>query len=379
MTNVTIKTLTPVHVGSGKTLTKSIDFVFFANLHNKPLAILDEEKIYAIVTDTHFDKWIANIENRQDLLSFLRGIKNDVKPEDIAKRITYVQGNPNDKTQIHEQIHNGLMKPYIPGSSLKGAIRTAIFSQMVQKQPDFAKTQFNVYNPKNNYKDDTLIKHYFADDAQKDQQNKDFLRFLQVGDAVFQHTKIIKVHSYNQTGEEWEERENLAQWTEVIPQEATAHCRIRLWNETAEKNKDSYSQAKFKNYTGKNHVLIQNTETFVKTINAHTQALLEQEKKFITNQFEDNFYDYQEQLNDLLLTLKQCKNNECVLRMGKHTGFNFMTGNWQEKIMNPQTFADFKTKARPKGEKYIKFPLPKTRRFAQGGTPLGFVKLIFNS
>lgn len=380
MSNITIKTLTPVHVGNGRTLTKSIDFVFFSNLNNKPLAILDEEKIYAIVTDTHFDKWMANIENRQDLLSFLRSIKSNLKPEDIAKRITYVQeGNLNDKTQIHEQIHNGLMKPYIPGSSLKGAIRTAIFAQVVQKNPEFAKSNLKkITNSDIQYKDNALIKHYLADDAQNDQQNKDFLRFLQVGDAVFQSTKMVKVYSYNKSGKIWEDREDLAQWTEVIPQGATAPCRIRLWNETAEKNKNTTQYEKLKNYVGKNHSVIQNTETFVKTINAHTQALLEQEKKFIAGEFEDNFYDYQEQLNELLLTVKQCKNNECVLRVGKHVGFNFMTGNWQEKIMDEQTFKNFKEKVRPNGERYTKFPLPKTRRFLQDGNPLGFIKLIFN-
>lgn len=376
MSNVTIKTLTAVHVGSERKLTKSIDFIFFSSFNNKPLAILDENKIYTIVTDTHFEKWINNIQNRQDLLSLLRSIKNDIKPEDIAKRITYVEGNIQDKTFIYEHIHNGLLKPYIPGSSLKGAIRTALLAQMITQNPNLAKRSFNLKN--DNHNDTILIKSYFADNPERDAQNKDFLRFLQVGDVVFQNTKICKVCSYNMRGEEWEERDDLSQWTEVIPTGASASTRINLWNETVKKSLHTSIQSEIIDYTGKNHTLISDVQTFTQTLNTHLKNMLEKEIDFIRKQDDDNLYDYRERLIELLNDVKQCKNNECVLRLGKHIGFNFMTGNWQEKVMNDNEFYQFKTKVRPKGDKYAKFPLPKTRRFLPDGTPLGFIKIIFN-
>lgn len=378
MTKVTIKTLTPVHVGSGRKLIKNIDFVYFSNLHNKPLVVLDETKIYHnIVKDAHFEVWVNNIENpKQDLLPFLTKIKPNLKPEEIATRITHIQGSL-DKTEMHEQMHTALNKPYIPGSSLKGAIRTALLSELIHKQPDFVQKGSKIKNNLNRFYDKLLIKHYFADNAEKDQQNKDFLRFLQVGDIAFERTEVVRVLTYNLRGEEWEQRNELAQWTECIPRGNTSTFRIQLWKDTILKHKKASVQEKIRAYTGKGHTVITDVPTFVKNINAHTKKLLESEKNFITKQYDDNLYDYQEQIKELLLDVNQCKPNECVLRVGKHTGFLFMTGGWQEKVLDKTVFSELKIDARPKGERYKNFPLPKTRRFLSDGTPIGFVKLTF--
>jgi len=377
MSTVTIKTLTPVHVGSGRKLTKNIDFVFFSNLHNKPLAILDEEKIYQIVTDKHFEVWVNNIENpKQELLPFLQRIKPDLKPADIAYRITSVKGSLNEKTQVHEHIYNGLMKPYIPGSSLKGAIRTALFAQLAINEKDKIKSKINP----SQFQDKDAMSYLFSSNVQgevdnRDIQNKDFLRFLYAGDAEFKDTQVIKVCTYNLRGQDWEERSNLSQWTECIPAYSTAQTRIQL-NMFA--HKSSKMQEIIKNYIGKHHTCITSEQNLCKMINEHTKTLLELEKENRFIQYEDELSDYREQIKELLEEAKQCKPNQCILRMGKHTGFNFITGGWQERVFDTELYSEFKLKARRDEQRYTKFPLPKTRRFTPDGQPLGFVKLTFN-
>jgi CRISPR type III-A-associated RAMP protein Csm5 len=375
MSTVTIKTLTPVHVGSGRKLTKNIDFVFFSNLHNKPLAILDEEKIYQIVTDKHFEAWVSNIENpKQDLLPFLQRIKHDLTPQEIAHRLTFVSGSLGDKTKIHEHIYNGMMKPYIPGSSLKGAIRTALFAQLAINEKDKIKSKINP----SQFQDKDAMSYLFSSNVQgevdnSDIQNKDFLRFLYAGDAEFKDTQVIKVCTYNLRGQDWEERSDLDQWTECIPQGKSSELRIQL---PLFHNKHKTMQNKLTQYIGKHHNCITSKENLIKTINTHTKTVLEKENKFI--QFEDDLYEYKEHIKDLLRETNNCKPNECILRLGKHTGFTFMTGDWQKEVFDTGLYSELKLKARPKGDRYKEYPLPKTRRFTPDGQPLGFVKLTFN-
>jgi CRISPR/Cas system CSM-associated protein Csm5 (group 7 of RAMP superfamily) len=89
-------------------------------------------------------------------------------------------------------------------------------------------------------------------------------------------------------------------------------------------------------------------------------------------------YEYKEHIKDLLRETNNCKPNECILRLGKHTGFTFMTGDWQKEVFDTGLYSELKLKARPKGDRYKEYPLPKTRRFTPDGQPLGFVKLTFN-
>lgn len=118
---ITLDVLTPVHIGNGNTIEKK-DFEVKGNTVN----IYDPLKLHAILGRSYEDFLMSNYT----LTDFLRNNRVNV-----SKALLY--SLPSHGISIRKS--DGLVEfikdpyglPYIPGSSLKGAIRTAILSQLV--------------------------------------------------------------------------------------------------------------------------------------------------------------------------------------------------------------------------------------------------------
>lgn len=381
MNNITIETLSPVHIGSGRTLQKNIDFIFFSHLNNKPIAIIDEEKIFNLLGREKLNQWMRAIEEKADILPMLRQQKPNLSPLDIHHRISYTRETNILKGELYEHIHNASSKPYLPGSSLKGAIRTALFAQIIDHSDTLLnhklgreeKEKFNKKTGKKEivieFSDKQLQQEYFGSTP-----NNNIFRLLHVGDAIFEKTEAIMVHTYsfNQTG--WEKRDDHSQWTECIPKGEKSSLRINFLEQTLFSNKDEQKvQYEIKNFIGKNYIHLQASNLF-QTINRHTIHLLKKEITFLKEQDDQALYNYADRLDEVLETAKQCNHTSCVLRVGKHSGYWFMTGGWQEELLNENIYREVKQATRRRSG-YENFPLPKTRRFTGNGSPIGFVKL----
>jgi CRISPR type III-A-associated RAMP protein Csm5 len=379
MNNITIETLTPVHIGSGRTLQKNVDFIFFSNLKEKPIALIDEEKIFRILGEKNFGLWMKAIEEKADILPLLRKEKPDVCPQDVQYRSTYTKEANILKGELYEHIHNASAKPYLPGSSIKGAIRTGMIASLIKQEKKFVQNKDNLgrFNPRHNcfeYKDNKIIKHFVADDAEKKQQNKDIFRFLHIGDAVFQRTEAIMVNTFSLKKNGWEKREALSQWTECIPSGEKSALRINFPEQTLYNRKEQEVQNKITGFIGKNHHFLKAKELF-KIINQHTKHLLNKEIDFINQQNDIALENYAIALNKISEIAENCGENSCVLRVGKHSGFQFMTGGWQQELMEENSLKDLKRYVRRATRTPEFLPLPKTRRFTNNGNPIGFVKL----
>ena len=110
-----LRTLTPVHVGSGNKLTSTADFVVAGNR----------------VIVVHFERIIANLPRDVPYSEILSGGVGEVlskyrlNAEDFKRYEMELFGQRRRISAISEHIKQG-NKPYIPGSSVKGAIRTAV-------------------------------------------------------------------------------------------------------------------------------------------------------------------------------------------------------------------------------------------------------------
>jgi CRISPR-associated protein Csm5 len=381
MNNITIETLSPVHIGSGRTLQKNIDFIFFSHLNNKPIAIIDEEKIFNLLGREKLNQWMRAIEEKADILPMLRQQKPNLSPLDIHHRISYTRETNILKGELYEHIHNASAKPYIPGSSLKGAIRTALFAQIIDHSDTLLnhklgreeKEKFNKKTGKKEivieFSDKQLQQEYFGSTP-----NNNIFRLLHVGDAIFEKTEAIMVNTYCMQHNGWQKRTDLSQWTECIPKGEKSSLRINFLEQTLLTGKDTGQvQHKIKHFVGKNHEHLKADNLF-QTINHHTICLLEKEISFIKDQEDDALYSYADRLDEVLETAKQCNHTSCVLRVGKHSGYWFMTGGWQEELLDEGTYREVKRAAQRRSG-YENFPLPKTRRFTGNGSPVGFVKL----
>ena len=121
---LTIDVLTPLHIGTGDNLLLDYDFAVQKNktwVFNES-ALLDY--IYEGVDNDHLIDRLQTVSAAQLLKA------NDyIEGSPLFRYV--MQGKPNATTsgsRIQQQIKNADDQPYIPGSSLKGAIRTALLS-----------------------------------------------------------------------------------------------------------------------------------------------------------------------------------------------------------------------------------------------------------
>ncbi len=113
---VTVKTLTPVHIGSGKDLQQDFDFV----VHNGQTWVLNVERIFE-------EQYTADPGILEKLYSIPPG--QLLKKEELRYGSPFVRyslvGAPAGR-EIREALKDARDRPYIPGTSLKGAIRTVL-------------------------------------------------------------------------------------------------------------------------------------------------------------------------------------------------------------------------------------------------------------
>ena len=364
MKNIKIEILTPVHIGSGRDLSADTEFLQFKEIDEEyedtVLAVIDEEKVLDIIGAENIDKWTDIIKKNGDFKEYLLQRKNDLKADDISKRkiIAFADDISRNKT-LKEQMFDGRQKPYIPSSSIKGAIRTAILAEAANNNKEFAKR-----NIKGNrgFSGQELERKLFGGNP-----NEDVFRFLQVGDAYFDYSTIaIKAEIFNMFKREWNFKRNGSQLIEAIPNEAEAEFRLKINSQLLSMNKPRV----------KTDFLEE--KSLFSIINNHTKKLLMKELEFAneisTN--EDAFTGYKDTLSDLISNADNCKENEAILRIGFGSGWNFITGGWatDEGIMNDFDYEKFlKTVRRKNYDEDV--PFPKSRKIGDEGDMFGFVKL----
>jgi len=118
---LTITTLSPLHIGTGNRLLRDYDFV----VHGGKTWVIDQGALAEMLYDaggSGFDRMAAGAK-ASDLL-------RDADYDPARPIFRYVMcGEPRAKasgSEIQEQIKDPWDRPYIPGSSLKGALRTAL-------------------------------------------------------------------------------------------------------------------------------------------------------------------------------------------------------------------------------------------------------------
>jgi CRISPR type III-A-associated RAMP protein Csm5 len=364
MNNCKIETITPVHVGSGVLFQKNTEF-----LHKDEfVGIVDEKKILEIIGHAQIGQWVNIIENGQPLFPYLQKRRSDIELEDVCSRVMAVYcENINNAQSLKEQLHNGTGKPYLPGSSIKGAIRTAIFSSLIEHLPPF--NEDNLKNRKSRFDDSFLSDKLFGKDP-----NHDTLRFLQVGDAMFDEgsTIAMNVMSMNHTHKSTQLNKRVSQLTEAIGTELSTQFRLTIDKTKLLKN------IKYKTIETDIRFL-ENFEALFQLLNHHTIKLLESEIEFWKRY--DGFEvvsEYLENITEIKEIASGCGESETVLRLGHGSGWTFMTGNWpkSEALISDEIWNQIVDKARPGNQrKYSDYFFPKTRRMDEEGFLLGFVKI----
>jgi len=380
MSNIQLTTLTPVHVGSGELLQYNADFVEDKDGSDSYIYVVEPAKILQLIGMENIDRWISIIENAGNTKEFVQKFSPIKSPEAFSSRKILNFAKKIQKGQIlNETIHNGFGFPYIPGSSLKGAIRTAVLASLVGRVNDKEeKILSKDRKGKTIISDKKIQNELFGNDAKND-----LFRFVEVGDAYFEKGSeaAFRMIHLNITNKNSLLDDSKSQIVETIDQEKTSFFRLNINLKKYRFAKENWEQAVS---FSRNRVInspnvlpecLQSIENLFQTINAHTLKLVEDEIKIwedVDKEGTENYLDVMESIKSEIINFT--KGKECILRLGHASGWRFITGAWPEKLDN------FVTKvvpaARPNNGKYQDYIFPKTRRVGEDYQDLlGFVRL----
>lgn len=144
---ITLKTLSPVFIGSGEQLGKK-EYVF--NTRKEKAWIFNPKKLYHHLAEENllreYEKYM--LQGRQDLYSFM--YEHNIKPAQYEKWAEYSLDcrytDLSTNKDLHLFIKDPYGNPYIPGSSLKGALRTALLGYEVSENRKIAGLKNEIQN-----------------------------------------------------------------------------------------------------------------------------------------------------------------------------------------------------------------------------------------
>ncbi|MGK0290629.1 MAG: CRISPR/Cas system CSM-associated protein Csm5 (group 7 of RAMP superfamily) [bacterium] len=337
--DVTLIPLSPVHIGSGKTLSKGIDFVESRILNHE----LIEEKV---IQEKSFDQYIEAIEENA-LKNFLG--------KDFNKLTTSI-GIQSAAKELHLFQADAFNNPYIPGSSIKGAIRTLFYKYATQNNQNTDETQ--VFG----------------------KMQEDWMRGFQIGDCPVTSVCWKNSKLFNLVGENKIEPKPYMMTLEIVA-EGEQQFRVTLDPEILDD---------FHPHIQGNQAIKTKVKTdFIQVLQDMGKERISEEIQFYKN-FE-NSAGYSNVVNfyEKLLKMPLSK-NEVIFHLGWGTGWKGVTGNVvsQKEL---QSYPTINTKmGKYKLSEYSKdnddnLLFPKTRRLSYSGDkyninadePFGWVKLTF--
>lgn len=170
---VTIETLSPLHIGSGTTLLTNFDYLS----RGGTTYVLDQDMIYAAELDRH------PVSSRLDQPA--GSLIEEAQLSLDSPFVRYTLRGETTIEQIQEQIKDAFGRCYLPGSSLKGALRTALL-YYAHASGIISEAQVNYdQNRRGNYLTDHAAMNFEKDAFRpgRDSANYDLLRMLQVADS----------------------------------------------------------------------------------------------------------------------------------------------------------------------------------------------------
>lgn len=365
--NFTLKTLSPIHIDDGKSYTPA-EFVYSkAKFHGKnvkkTIKRIDLVKFYMSLNDDEKDKFLEDLTNPNFKL----------KSKDLKNRGKCLRYDCLDMTKTREkdipikEIHEHVKtsdKLYIPGSSIKGSIKTAIFYNLVNKN--------DIYRIQNILKNGYIIKReynrfvdsYFSAPRGNSAQ-KSIFRFMQIPDT----NNIINIPRIYES------------WTVMATPDVRKHefysvkgNKVRTFLEAIPKNKVfnssiniTYDSKFYKSLDVDDKKDILNIDNIKTSIFKFSRDLIEYEWDFADEYDIDYLYKFYKKISKL--------NTEDtpLLRIGSGSGLMGTTILMKIKEYDYERFSDIQKTFK----KQYDYEFPKSRKITSQGEPFGWTQLNF--
>lgn len=311
--DIGIEVLSPLHIGANqeKNWLRGIDFI----QHKGEIFVLDKEKVFGDLDDQSQAKYLSLISAAK-FLELEQFISAEVDPENYHKTVYGYQGKlPSN--EIKTLIRGGDGNPYIPGSSIKGAMASAVFNFL-----------FDKYQQRIGRGDD-------LNDSLLGSFSHSLFRYIRPYDATCDKTELCNVellNLYNNRGQ-WESRykEDFNITIENFSPEAKGRFRLSLADGLGRFLMIKRGPRALPRYYDDIFLQGNTIEFLFELINAYTREHIRREIEF---------FEEFSQVEDIDLIIENLENwqkltsqnkQTCILRMAGGIGFHGITGDWRYK------------------------------------------------
>ena len=365
-----IKVISPVHIGSGERYGASeylpVTLKNKSGEKIKTFKRIDVSNYYIGLDKDRQDEFIARLSDPEfSLKDFDKKIPNEYRK---YLAIDKCSRKPNVSQEIEETIKT-LNKSYIPGSSIKGAIKTAILYDLFDF--DDCDTVSRFINKKRwdfNRDYNNFMDKFFTSKLRLPSAQKDVMKFLQVGDTS--DAKQISVHDiYSVMAAEYGGRKtNIAYRRNKNSKEATIS-----YYETIDAGKleftinNNYASKVHSNLKLGNKIDLIDIKNIKKSVYMLSRDYIDNELKF-SDEYDigslNKFYKIASKLNTP---------EKPLLKVGAGSGFSATTMAMKIQEYDPGLYDQIR-----KQKRGYDFCFPKSRKITKiGGKPLGWIQLDF--
>jgi CRISPR/Cas system CSM-associated protein Csm3 (group 7 of RAMP superfamily) len=372
---IELEVLTPLNIGAGaeKDWVKGADYVEKDGYAYK----LNLRKMISSGIDINEISPLLETNNSKGIIKVIGGLLEKVTD---SKYKLPLSTNNDIKSFIKNELTE---KPIVPGSSIKGALRSILFNYLRDNDKD----EKDVFGRSN--------------------EGDEFMRFIKLTDVDFNETQLVNTkifnlqkndqdweggwkHGANSTNEHYLPTGFNTIYEALMPRQKgygsimlserllellNMPCLYKKERERLEKLPPSEKILKELRQIehlvpkiGKKQELINNIDHLFSIVNNHTKRYLDKERNFFMNFNTENTKEIVESIDQLIKIIPD-DNSFCIMKMSAGSGFNSITGDWQ--------FDDYSSE--PLNRKKDKKAKPKSRKIAIYGennfSLMGFVKI----
>ena len=360
--NCTLKTKSPVIVAAGSEYQYGPqEYIFTKGKLNGNLVDLvkkiDITKYYKSLDEDKKEELLSNLLDSDFNLDEYFKSNTDIKNYGYYSSVSMCKTRPNKEIMEHVKTVNKL---YIPGSSLKGALTTAILYDNITIN-DVEDTVRKNYLNKEKY--NNILRKYFSSKKGNSAQ-KNIMRFIQISDTnLLKIPRIYDIQSIQVKPYDYEYYKRgsiVTTYYETIEQNSKLNCDI-----TIKKDKEILNQLNLKE-KGK----ILDIDYIKDVLYNFSMDYIEYEQDFIDTYNIDFLKDYYKQL------ARENTPDSPLIRVGLGSGFMQTTINMKTKNEDPMLYKKVQKIAHKNSYDY---EFPKSRKItAKTKKPLGWIKLRFD-
>lgn len=358
-----LEIITPTQSGSGAELLKEIDYIE----RNQTAFIVDQQASFQAIASGNqaLDAQLLAGNRLSDWVN--------AAGQDFGYRLPWLGSTAKMPDKFREQLKDAMNRPYLPGSAIKGAIRTALVAEWLRSVPSssFAhllpqKDKFGKA-PSKQRAGKKLMDEITGKDAKQDIfrsfKVKDTLfptSDLRLADIRWQNESRWRSMSQRKSFEGWQQADGI--YAEVL-QPGALGLLVLQWDGFLLSNINTWQQT-----DRVPQIASKDFDDLRQRINRHAEYRLQREIQFYKEQGKPD----PEQECQRILNMMKAEQQSAYLQMSWGSGWRGMTGDWvsDEQV---KTFRELFNLDRT-GK-----PFPKTRRlvvFGKPKLPMGWVKLL---